>query len=64
MLKFAAILFALALLAALFGFAGITIGSATAAKALFLLLLIGAAVTFLKSPVIAFLMSLRERTRT
>jgi uncharacterized membrane protein YtjA (UPF0391 family) len=31
MLKFAAILFALALLAALFGFAGFTIGSATAA---------------------------------
>jgi uncharacterized membrane protein YtjA (UPF0391 family) len=64
MLKFATVLFALALIAALFGFAGLTLGSATAAKVLFLLLLLGAAVTFLKSPVIAFLMSLRERTRT
>ena len=64
MLKFAAALLVLALLAAMFGFAGLTLGSATAAKILFLLLLVGAAVTFLKSPVIAFLMSLRERTRT
>ncbi len=47
MLHYAAVLFVVAIIAALFGFTGLAVGAASIAKILFFVFLIGALVTLL-----------------